>query len=54
MVRSEISMPSLSNSPCTLGALQYGFAVVILLMRALTSELTGHRPTLFRCEILAQ
>ena len=53
-VRSETSIPSLSSSPCMRGAPQYGFAIAIRGIKALSSELACRRPQYFRCEILAE
>src|SRR5215510_6998393 len=51
---SEISIPSLSNSPWILGAPQSGLVCVISLIKALTSEPIIGRPTLFRRDNLLQ
>jgi hypothetical protein len=52
-VRSEMGMPSLSNSPWLRGAPQSGFAAAIFRIRVRIAGLTSGRP-LFRLEIRLQ
>src|SRR5215470_14586756 len=51
---SEISIPSLSNSPWMRGAPHSGLACVICLIRALIWELAEGRPPIFRRDSLVQ
>src|SRR4030095_4586808 len=53
-VLSEISIPSLSNSPRMRGPPHSGLACVICLIRALPWELADGRPPIFRRDSMVQ